>query len=263
MRRARAGIGRRPIAVSDKELERFRARRKRSNARRPRSASGRCRASPGSIAYSGCHCTPMNQRCVGSSMPSITPSGARALTVRPGAASATAWWCALFTCHGHRCRRCCGAVGCRRSSVTACPGSVRGIGLLVGERVRHRVRNVLDEGAAERDVHELLAAADAERGHRPDRCAARVMVSSKAVRRSLVVTVSCREAAPKRAGSTSKAPPVMTRPSTRFRDSAPRAPARAAARPECRPPPRSPCSSFRGSRTTARRNSRRAARYRG
>ena len=40
------------------------------------------------------------------------------------------------------------------------------VGLLVGERVRHRVRDVLDEGAAQRHVHQLLAAADAEGGHR-------------------------------------------------------------------------------------------------
>ena len=41
------------------------------------------------------------------------------------------------------------------------------VGLLVSERVRHRIRNVLDERAAQRHIHQLLAAANAERGHRP------------------------------------------------------------------------------------------------
>ncbi len=39
------------------------------------------------------------------------------------------------------------------------------VGLLVGERARDRVGDVLNERAAERDVQELLAPADAEHGH--------------------------------------------------------------------------------------------------
>jgi hypothetical protein len=42
------------------------------------------------------------------------------------------------------------------------PGLIARVRLLVGERVRDLVRNVLDQRAAEHDVQELLAAADAE-----------------------------------------------------------------------------------------------------
>ena len=44
-----------------------------------------------------------------------------------------------------------------------------------------------------------------------------VMAISNAVRRSLVLTVGCRLLAPKIEGSTSKAPPVINRPSIFFR----------------------------------------------
>jgi hypothetical protein len=39
---------------------------------------------------------------------------------------------------------------------------VPGVGLLVGERVRHLVRDVLDQSAAQGHVEQLLPAADAE-----------------------------------------------------------------------------------------------------
>jgi hypothetical protein len=40
--------------------------------------------------FSGCHCTPRQKRAAGSSIASITPSGAVADTVKPGATSFTA-----------------------------------------------------------------------------------------------------------------------------------------------------------------------------
>ena len=50
---------------------------------------------------------------------------------------------------------------------TRWPGSSRGFGCSCGERVRDLVRNVLDQRAAEYDVQQLLAAADAEHRHVP------------------------------------------------------------------------------------------------
>ena len=55
------------------------------------------RVSPGSIRYSGCHCTPRQNFWAESSMPSMTPSGATAFMVAlPGLS--TAWWWELLTC---------------------------------------------------------------------------------------------------------------------------------------------------------------------
>src|SRR5690606_2433768 len=47
--------------------------------------------SPGSMANSGCHWTPRQNRLSGASIPSITPSGAVASTTAPGATAFTAW----------------------------------------------------------------------------------------------------------------------------------------------------------------------------
>ena len=41
-------------------------------------------------------------------------------------------------------------------------GFVSGVGLLMGQRIRHHVRNVLDEAAAQCHVQQLLAAANSE-----------------------------------------------------------------------------------------------------
>src|SRR4029079_4769146 len=43
------------------------------------------------IRNSGCHCTPMQKGRRGSSMPSMTPSAATALTTTPGPTAFTAW----------------------------------------------------------------------------------------------------------------------------------------------------------------------------
>ena len=49
--------------------------------------------SAGLTKYSGCHCTPKQNGCAlsGNSMPSMTPSEAKASTKAPGATLATAW----------------------------------------------------------------------------------------------------------------------------------------------------------------------------
>lgn len=45
-----------------------------------------------SMRCSGCHCTASTKRFSGASSSSMTPSGAAAAAIRPGATSATAWW---------------------------------------------------------------------------------------------------------------------------------------------------------------------------
>lgn len=56
-----------------------------------RMKASKMRSSPGLIEYSGCHSTPMQKRRRGSSIPSITPSGASALTTMPEPTAFTAW----------------------------------------------------------------------------------------------------------------------------------------------------------------------------
>ena len=62
--------------------------------RAARQASTKARitaVSPGLMSYSGCHCTPRQKLRSGSSMASITPSGARAVTTTPGPRVSAAW----------------------------------------------------------------------------------------------------------------------------------------------------------------------------
>ncbi len=54
-------------------------------------SAARMRVSPGSMRNSGCHCTPRQKWWAGASMPSITPSGAVALTIAPAPGVRTAW----------------------------------------------------------------------------------------------------------------------------------------------------------------------------
>src|SRR5690606_21716582 len=58
-----------------------------SGAHEPRHAAIRASnraSSAAEMPYSGCHCTPMQKRRPGTSIASITPSGARPLTTTPG-----------------------------------------------------------------------------------------------------------------------------------------------------------------------------------
>ena len=64
--------------------------RERCAASRNPSNSGR--NSPVRKKFSGCHCTPRQNGAPGSSTASMTPSGAVAATLNPGARRFTAWW---------------------------------------------------------------------------------------------------------------------------------------------------------------------------
>ena len=75
-------------------------------------------------------------------------------------------------------------------------GLVARIGLLVRQRLGDGVGDVLDQLAAQHDVQELLAAADAEHRLVLRSSAPLVTANSKAVRRSLVITVACRAPPP-------------------------------------------------------------------
>ena len=95
-------------------------------------------------------------------------------------------------------------------------GLVARVGLLVGQRVGDRVGNVLDQLAAQHDVQQLLAAADAQHrlvaveralGHAELEGGAAVLGDHRRVARAAAVEE----------GSTSKAPPVTTSASMRSR----------------------------------------------
>ena len=117
--------------------------------------AAKMRASPGSIRNSGCHCTPRQKRWRGSSMPSITPSGASALTTapRPGVAHRLM----VRGVHLHL-RGADDAVQQRaRHDRDRVAGLVARVGLLVRPaRSGTLVGDVLDQRAAQRDGQQLL-----------------------------------------------------------------------------------------------------------
>ena len=64
---------------------------RRVHAAQASTKARRISGSAGSTPYSGCHCTPSAKRRPGASIPSISPSEARALTTSPVGTAFTAW----------------------------------------------------------------------------------------------------------------------------------------------------------------------------
>ena len=84
-------------------------------------------ASPSEIWNSGCHCTPMQKRYCGASMPSITPSGRGGVDDDAVAAHRPPPGDGRCSPPARRRRRS-GAAGCRGATFTVWPGSLRGLG---------------------------------------------------------------------------------------------------------------------------------------
>ena len=112
------------------------------------------------MPYSGCHCTPRQKRRVGSSIASITPSAARGADDDAGADPLGRLVVGAVD------RQPVGAGDAVQQRARRDRDLVAGLGarvrLLVRQRVRHGVGDVLDQRAAQHDVEQLLAAADAE-----------------------------------------------------------------------------------------------------
>jgi hypothetical protein len=166
--------------------------------------------SPSLMANSGCHCTPMQKRRPGASMPSMTPSGATALMTTPAGSSAAAWWWELLTA-----RLSVPTISRSRLPAliaTVWPGWLRGFGCSWASGP------LMASGMCWISVPPRATCRSCWPPQMPRigmsaSSAPRVIASSKAVRRSLVRTVGWRPVPPKRTGSTSKLPPVMTSPS--------------------------------------------------
>src|SRR5208283_868906 len=176
--------------------------------------AAKMRASPGSMWNSGCHCTPRQNVRLGSSIASMTPSGAVALTTACGPASRTAWWCDEFTCISWRpvmrASRLPGRIA------TLWPGSCRALGCSCA-RASGRTSgmcwiSVPPRATASSCWPPQMPSTGISRASAP-----RSRASSASVRVALSVTVACRPASPYSAGSTSNAPPVTISASMRSR----------------------------------------------
>ena len=133
----------------------------------PRGRASTCSSPARPAMNSGCHWTPTASPC-SSSIPSITPSAARAVARRPAPSRSTAWWWTLLTASG------------RAPEGPREPRAVFDLDLV--HRPVPRLADVvldiaghaevLDQRAAARDVQQLHAAAHPEDGQLPrDRAA--------------------------------------------------------------------------------------------
>ena len=136
-----------------------------AHARQAAISASKMRRSPGSIWNSGCHCTPRQKRYRASSIPSITPSGATASMAACG--PGVAHGLVMRRIHPHRPAADDLGEQRARQHPHLMPRLVARIGLLMRQRVRHRVRNMLDQRSAQRHRQQLLAAANPQHRHVP------------------------------------------------------------------------------------------------